>query len=596
MKNTLDPEWNEEHVLDNWSEGDALQFTVYDQGLLGSKIEGKAVLHSELFFPRGFNGQLSLSEGEGKLYVRVALTGSHVDPHPHAPQTGSTRAQTAAGTDPAASQLDAHRGGCRVDTHALPLPTASVRSPNAADDHLQRPHMQSARPPMRESHHNGASHGVTDRPATNVHTHGQSANHHDDHFAAKHGNQAHASVGAKYEGGPITESAEARTSGSPTRGTQARKAVMTPPSKLLVSFVHARGLQSKNRFVGDSPYCVCTVMHGTNKGSHCQTKALSKTLEPVWNEDHWLEPWSLGDSLEFIVYDKGLLNHNVEGKATLSSEDFFPHGFDGELKLDDGHSFLQVRVQPERQLAVTMVGAKGLLAKNHFVGDAPYCVCEVEHSSDRGKPRSWQTKALAHTLEPQWNEMHWVEPWAVGKSLSFVVYDKGMMGSKEEGKAILESHRFYPHGFDEEFELDDGNGKLHVRVQHPRRLTVTIIKAEGLQHLNHFASDAPYCVCQVIRDTNATQSTCKTEILKKTLEPEWNEEHLLEPWAVGESLEFVVHDHGLMGSKVAGKAQLASERFFPRGFEGVLQLVAQGDATAGRLHVRVVPSASFAEA
>jgi len=65
-------EWNEEHVVEPWNAGEELVFTVYDKGLMGSKVEAKCVLPSEYFWPTGFQGEVPF-EGlpEGLLFVSV---------------------------------------------------------------------------------------------------------------------------------------------------------------------------------------------------------------------------------------------------------------------------------------------------------------------------------------------------------------------------------------------------------------------------------------------------------------------------------------------------------------------------------------------
>merc|ERR1712079_309183 len=58
---TQNPFWGETHVIKPWHAGEALEFSVYDKGLIGSKTEGQVVLGPELFFPNGFSGMLSIS-------------------------------------------------------------------------------------------------------------------------------------------------------------------------------------------------------------------------------------------------------------------------------------------------------------------------------------------------------------------------------------------------------------------------------------------------------------------------------------------------------------------------------------------------------
>merc|ERR1712008_30469 len=62
---TQNPFWGETHIIEPWHQGEPLEFSVYDRGLIGSKTEGKVVLGPELFFPNGFSGMLSIFITEG---------------------------------------------------------------------------------------------------------------------------------------------------------------------------------------------------------------------------------------------------------------------------------------------------------------------------------------------------------------------------------------------------------------------------------------------------------------------------------------------------------------------------------------------------
>merc|ERR1712190_62121 len=74
---TLNPFWGETHVSEPWHEGEPLEFSVYDKGLIGSKTEGKVVLGPEMFFPNGFSGMLSISGlPHAMLHVIVRLLGA----------------------------------------------------------------------------------------------------------------------------------------------------------------------------------------------------------------------------------------------------------------------------------------------------------------------------------------------------------------------------------------------------------------------------------------------------------------------------------------------------------------------------------------
>merc|ERR1712113_943418 len=63
-------------------------------------------------------------------------------------------------------------------------------------------------------------------------------------------------------------------------------------------------------------------------------------------------------------------------------------------------------------------------------------------------------------------ETHNVQPSYVGESLEFTVYDKGLMGSKTEGKAVLPSELFFPQGFSGMVAISGlPNALLHIIVR-----------------------------------------------------------------------------------------------------------------------------------
>lgn len=79
--NTQDPEWNDEHMLTSYTEGDSLEFVVMDKDFWKSTVLGKAALTSSQIFPQGFEGEIAMSsphaEGEERrgatLRVKVEV-------------------------------------------------------------------------------------------------------------------------------------------------------------------------------------------------------------------------------------------------------------------------------------------------------------------------------------------------------------------------------------------------------------------------------------------------------------------------------------------------------------------------------------------
>merc|ERR1719433_903271 len=100
------------------------------------------------------------------------------------------------------------------------------------------------------------------------------------------------------------------------------------------------------------------------------------------------------------------------------------------------------------KLAVSILQAHGLQHMSNFCGDNPYVVCEVKHL-DSSRTTKVETKPVTDgdTLNPFWGETHTLEPWHEGEPLEFTVYDKGLIGSKSEGKVVLAPELFFPNGF-----------------------------------------------------------------------------------------------------------------------------------------------------
>merc|ERR1719468_356761 len=119
-------------------------------------------------------------------------------------------------------------------------------------------------------------------------------------------------------------------------------------------------------------------------------------------------------------------------------------------------------------LFVEVVRAMGLQHLNHFTGDHPYVQCEVKHLNRHAKTTRATTTpvTVGDTLNPFWGERLELQPWQAGEDLEFTVYDKGLIGSKTEGKALLPSHMFYPNGFNGNLEISGLPGALlQIAVQ-----------------------------------------------------------------------------------------------------------------------------------
>merc|ERR1712129_353047 len=193
----------------------------------------------------------------------------------------------------------------------------------------------------------------------------------------------------------------------------------------------------------------------------------------------------------------------------------------------------------DNKLIVKIICAEGLQHMNHFTGDHPYVTYEVQHANGEVETKT-DTKPVTEgdTLNPVWDETLELESWQPGESLKFTVYDKGLLGSKTEGKALLPSEFFYPQGFQGRLALIGlPDAKLSVEVQVvgaqngepspeqdpelttygapeaaesvvlPQKLAVSILQAHGLKHMDNFTGDAPYVTCEVQRIDGTGETT-----------------------------------------------------------------------------------------
>jgi len=73
----------------------------------------------------------------------------------------------------------------------------------------------------------------------------------------------------------------------------------------------------------------------------------------------------------------------------------------------------------------------------------------VKHLQGFAHKTKVETKPVTEgdTSNPFWGETHMLDPWHPGEPLEFSVYDKGLIGSKTEGKVVLSPELFYPNGF-----------------------------------------------------------------------------------------------------------------------------------------------------
>merc|ERR1712241_1258890 len=102
-------------------------------------------------------------------------------------------------------------------------------------------------------------------------------------------------------------------------------------------------------------------------------------------------------------------------------------------------------------------------------------------------------------------------------------------------------------------------------------LPIRIVSASGLRSADYMTGKSdPYCVCEI----KGKGGTLKTEVVKRTLNPQWNHLGELAGFAASDDLLFSVYDKDLPGkpSDFLGRVLLKSADFWPQGFDGALKL------------------------
>jgi len=283
IKNSLDPEWHETHDLDHWHPGEAIEFTIYDEGVVGSKTEGRVTVPSDTFYPNGFDGSLPIAGiEEAALHIRIEPTVLV------APPPGSATSQ--------APQVG----------HSLPASSKARLYPRV-EEAASTPQLQ----PRTQS-----------QPQTQQ----------------QQQTQSHPQLLSR----PPPTSQPSRSHGAAAASTP-----QSAPEKLLVSIIRANNMKHLNFVGDALwCVCEVKHADRREEPSRCQTESKKGTLDPEWNETHEVDHWHVGEALEFTIYDKGLLGSKTEGSVTMPSDMFYPNGFDGTLPIAGrDQATLHVRVQ-----------------------------------------------------------------------------------------------------------------------------------------------------------------------------------------------------------------------------------------------------------
>eukprot|EP00928_Gymnodinium_smaydae_P080194 TRINITY_DN63942_c0_g1_i1.p1 TRINITY_DN63942_c0_g1~~TRINITY_DN63942_c0_g1_i1.p1 ORF type:complete len:579 (+),score=124.28 TRINITY_DN63942_c0_g1_i1:142-1878(+) len=238
-----------------------------------------------------------------------------------------------------------------------------------------------------------------------------------------------------------------------------------------------------------------------------------------------------------------------------------------------------------KALKITVVKATDLRAADISIFGGgksdPYVKgCVVDRPYDMFK-----TSIIKKNLDPVWNETHRLPVCHVGDKLQFTVYDSDLVGSDDSlGYATLEWNEF-KKGFNGTLMLEDagkhqGRASLTVEVEvldsplredpERPRCIVKVWRANNLRAADRGGKSDPYCVYQV---AGRKASVSKTKVIKKTLDPKWNETDEMIEFEEDDDLEFTIYHHDEEGKftnssdDMLGSVVLSSSMFFPDGLD-----------------------------
>jgi len=472
---TLNPVWNERLEIQPWQPGEDLEFTVYDKGLIGARTEGKVMLSSAQFYPSGFNGWLPIS---GMQHAMVQVS---VQPAGGATSTygGATSAYGAATSayggatsayggatsayggatsayGGATSAYGVSTGTAYTSAAAVPAMTTAAQMPATTYYSAETPMMAAA--PMTYSTGTPAAAPMTYSAETPM-------------MAAApmtYSTGTPAAAPMTYSAGtpmttmmapstsytqsnamPMTYSAAAPTTAysastpmitAPTTAYSASTPMMTAPttysaSTPMISAPTTYSASTPAMPVQTQAYAAPMQTYASppsptqNYATPMQTYVSPPS--PTQNYATPMQTYASPPSPTYVQQPQTPQTYAVQGGQTYGAGGTYGTG--------------------AYKLAVSIVQAQGLKHLNNFTGDHPYVVCEVKHTAHRERRTKVETKpvTVGDTLNPVWNDTQELEPWHQGEPLEFSVYDKGLLGSKTEGKATLPAEWFFnnPNGF-----------------------------------------------------------------------------------------------------------------------------------------------------
>eukprot|EP00931_Biecheleriopsis_adriatica_P019967 TRINITY_DN13465_c0_g1_i1.p1 TRINITY_DN13465_c0_g1~~TRINITY_DN13465_c0_g1_i1.p1 ORF type:complete len:1234 (+),score=274.20 TRINITY_DN13465_c0_g1_i1:132-3833(+) len=158
--------------------------------------------------------------------------------------------------------------------------------------------------------------------------------------------------------------------------------------KIRVTMVSASGLRNADMGGKSDPYCTCEIAQRT-RPQKVQTKTINDTLDPVWNDRRDISDYLPGEALRFAVWDsdpgKSAINDDLLGQVIVSSVQFWPGGYEGELPLlDGGKNFspmLKIKIATPASMAPPKEAGKGQQPEKEQTASKPEAQIAALHEA-----------------------------------------------------------------------------------------------------------------------------------------------------------------------------------------------------------------------
>jgi len=206
---------------------------------------------------------------------------------------------------------------------------------------------------------------------------------------------------------------------------------------------------------------------------------------------------------------------------------------------------------------------------------------------------TFQTKAIKHNLNPEWNEKFDLKKVPSGQSILFEVYDEDLIRNDFLGSATytLTDDEKVNREVERVLDLVD-SGRMHGtitvvlcvrRVQY--NVNIEFLKGTGLKAADSFIrhKSDPYLIAQLLSVSFTTQ------YISNTLDPEWNENWSVNNVPAGEKLRIQVWDKDYLSKDDSmGVAEYIFEDDEPHDSKKTVTIdVLEGDKKQGTLTIRI---------